>query len=46
VLLDRVPDVTLAVPPEDLRWRPSLWMRGLFSLPVEFAPVFEFTRRA
>lgn len=46
VLLDRIPDVTLAVPPEDLRWRPSLWMRGLFSLPVEFTPVYRFTRRA
>lgn len=39
VLLDRVPDVELAVPPEELRWRPSLWMRGLFTLPAKFSPV-------
>lgn len=45
VLLDRVPDVRLAVPAGELRWRPSLWMRGLFSLPAEFTPVAEVTRR-
>jgi len=39
VLLDRVPDVELAVAPEELRWRPSLWMRGLFALPAKFSPV-------
>jgi cytochrome P450 len=39
VLLDRVPDVELAVEPEELRWRPSLWMRGLFALPAKFSPV-------
>ena len=39
VLLDRVPDVELAVPPQELRWRPSLWMRGLFALPAKFSPV-------
>jgi cytochrome P450 len=38
VLLDRVPDVELAVPADALRWRPSVWMRGLFSLPVRFTP--------
>jgi cytochrome P450 len=38
VLLDRLPDVNLAVAPEALVWRPSVWMRGLFSLPVEFTP--------
>jgi cytochrome P450 len=38
VLLDRLPDVDLAVAPEALVWRPSVWMRGLFSLPVEFMP--------
>ena len=31
-------DVTLAVEPEQLVWRPSVWMRGLTSLPVEFTP--------
>ncbi|PDP85639.1 cytochrome [Glycomyces fuscus] len=37
-LLDRLPDVRLAVPPDRLEWRPSLWMRGLFELPVRFTP--------
>lgn len=39
VLLDRIPDVELAVPADQLEWRPSLWMRGLFALPVRFSPV-------
>lgn len=39
VLLDRVPDVELTVAPEELQWRPSLWMRGLFALPAKFSPV-------
>jgi cytochrome P450 len=43
VLLDRIPDVELAVPADDLQWRPSLWMRGLFSLPVTFSPVIGVT---
>ncbi|WP_018658235.1 cytochrome P450 [Actinomadura flavalba] len=38
VLLDRLPDVEIAVRPETLEWRPSLWMRGLFALPVRFSP--------
>ena len=37
-LLDRLPDVRLAKPVDSLQWRPSLWMRGLFSLPVTFTP--------
>ncbi len=37
-LLHRLPDVRLAVDPGDLRWRGGLIMRGLRSLPVEFAP--------
>ncbi|MFJ9416910.1 cytochrome P450 [Streptomyces sp. NPDC101227] len=40
VLLDRLPDVMLAVPAEDLVWHPSLWMRGLVGLPVEFTPAY------
>ncbi|MDT3445041.1 MULTISPECIES: cytochrome P450 [unclassified Pseudofrankia] len=36
VLLDRLPDVTLAVPLEDLVWRPTIWIRGLTALPVVF----------
>jgi cytochrome P450 len=39
VLLDRLPDLELAIPAEDLVWRPSVWMRGLESLPVVFTPV-------
>ncbi|MEU6646570.1 cytochrome P450 [Saccharomonospora sp. NPDC046836] len=40
VLLDRLPDLALAVPAAALRWRPSVWMRGLASLPVTFTPTF------
>ena len=38
VLLDRLPDVDLSVPADELQWRPSVWMRGLFALPVVFTP--------
>ncbi|MGW5877203.1 cytochrome P450 [Nocardiopsis terrae] len=38
VLLDRLPDVELAVGPDELRWRPSPWVRGVVSLPVTFTP--------
>ncbi|KND37271.1 cytochrome P450 [Streptomyces acidiscabies] len=34
LLLEHLGDVRLAVPAEDLRWRPSRVMRGLESLPV------------
>ncbi|MEV7990941.1 cytochrome P450 [Streptomyces sp. NPDC086077] len=37
-LLERLPDLVLAVEPEQLTWRPSIWMRGLTSLPVQFTP--------
>ncbi|MFC8131599.1 cytochrome P450 [Streptomyces sp. NPDC057302] len=37
-LLRRLPDLRLAVEPGDLRWRGGLIMRGLRTLPVEFAP--------
>lgn len=37
-LLRRLPDVRLAVPHGELRWRGGLIMRGLRTLPVEFAP--------
>lgn len=39
VLLDRLPDLALAVPAASLQWRPSVWVRGLTSLPVTFTPV-------
>ncbi|WP_408055405.1 cytochrome P450 [Streptomyces paludis] len=38
VLLDRLPDIDLAVPGEALAQRPSPWLRGLTSLPVIFSP--------
>lgn len=40
VLLDRLPDLALAVAPESLQWQPSVWMRGLTSLPVAFSPAY------
>ncbi|ADJ43248.1 cytochrome P450 [Amycolatopsis mediterranei S699] len=36
VLLDRLPDVVLAVPADTLAWRPSPLFRGLAALPVKF----------
>jgi cytochrome P450 len=38
-LLDRFPDMTLAVPPSELRWRPSTLIRGLETLPVRLGGV-------
>ena len=38
VLLDRLPDIELAIPPEGVRRRPSPWARGVLSLPVTFTP--------
>jgi cytochrome P450 len=38
VMLDRLPDLSLAVEPDALRWRQSLWLRGLEALPVTFSP--------
>jgi cytochrome P450 len=40
VLLDRLPDLTLGVPAEELTWRPSIWMRGLTTLPVTFTSTY------
>ena len=39
VLLDRLPDIDLAVPAETLVRRPSAFLRGMTSLPVRFTPV-------
>ncbi|BCM65300.1 MULTISPECIES: cytochrome P450 [Streptomyces] len=39
VVLDRLPDIDLAVPAESLTRRPSPWLRGLTTLPVRFTPV-------
>ncbi|MDT3445042.1 MULTISPECIES: cytochrome P450 [unclassified Pseudofrankia] len=38
VLLDRLPDLSLSVPADELRWEESIWFRGLTSLPVVFTP--------
>lgn len=38
VVLDRLPDIDLAVPAESLTRRPSPWLRGLTELPVHFTP--------
>ncbi|MEU2897005.1 cytochrome P450 [Streptomyces sp. NPDC088106] len=40
-LLERLPDLVLAAEPEELSWRPSIWMRGLDALPVRFTPVMQ-----
>jgi cytochrome P450 len=37
-LLDRLPGLTLAVPPSELRWRRSSLIHGLESLPVRLTP--------
>ncbi|MEU9400969.1 cytochrome P450 [Streptomyces sp. NPDC048242] len=39
VVLDRLPDIDLAVPAGSLSRRPSPWLRGLTKLPVRFTPV-------
>ena len=36
-LLARFPGMTLAVPPESLRWRPSTLIHGLETLPVRLS---------
>ena len=35
-LLQRVPDLRLTSPSHSLRWRPSIFLRGLAALPVKF----------
>ncbi|MCW2884607.1 MAG: cytochrome [Streptosporangiaceae bacterium] len=40
VLLDRLPDVLLAVPADELEWRESVLLRGLSALPVTFTPAY------
>ena len=37
LLLSRFPGLSLAVPPEELRWRPVSLMHGLEALPVRLA---------
>ncbi|WP_200308925.1 cytochrome P450 [Streptomyces adelaidensis] len=38
VVLDRLPDLDLAVPAQTLTRRSSPWLRGLVELPVRFSP--------
>jgi cytochrome P450 len=40
-LLEHLPDLLLAVEADELTWRPSIWMRGLTALPVQFSPVVQ-----
>lgn len=35
-LIQRMPNLELAIQPDKLRWRPGLFLRGLESLPVQF----------
>jgi cytochrome P450 len=35
-LLERTPNLQLKIDPESLRWRPSIFLRGLQALPVKF----------
>ncbi|WP_070012025.1 cytochrome P450 [Streptomyces abyssalis] len=37
-LLDRLPEMELAVPVDELTWRPGPFIRALTALPVRFAP--------
>ena len=37
-ILDALPEIELAIPPESLRWRPGATHRSLESLPVMFPP--------
>lgn len=37
-LLDALPDIVLAVPPDEIRWRPSAFHRAPYAVPVNFAP--------
>lgn len=43
-LLTRLPDLRLAVEPDELRWRGGLIMRGLRTLPVAFTPETAYRR--
>ncbi|WP_326720099.1 MULTISPECIES: cytochrome P450 [unclassified Streptomyces] len=43
-LLDRLPDVELAVPVEELVWRPGPFHRALAALPVRFPPATALVR--
>ncbi|HEX8438474.1 cytochrome P450 [Archangium sp.] len=38
LLMERLPHVRLAVPPEQLQWRTSAQVRGVTSLPLSFEP--------
>ncbi|MFG2328778.1 cytochrome P450 [Streptomyces sp. NPDC048604] len=38
-LLNRLPDVELAVPDDSLTWRPGAFSRGLTVLPARFTPI-------
>jgi hypothetical protein len=37
-LLDALPEIRLAVPPDQLTWRPGPFHRALTALPITFPP--------
>ncbi|MFF3499335.1 cytochrome P450 [Streptomyces sp. NPDC003247] len=45
-LLNKLPDVELAVPEDSLTWRPGPFNRGLVALPARFTPVQTVRRPA
>lgn len=45
-LLNKLPDVELAVPEDSLTWRPGPFNRGLVALPARFTPVATAPRPA
>ncbi|MFJ8083273.1 cytochrome P450 [Streptomyces sp. NPDC096205] len=45
-LLNRLPDIELAVPEDSLMWRPGPFNRGLVTLPARFTPVQPVRRPA
>ncbi|MFE0456909.1 cytochrome P450 [Streptomyces sp. NPDC058914] len=45
-LLNKLPDVELAVPEDSLTWRPGPFNRGLVALPARFTPVAAAPRPA
>ncbi|RDI43555.1 cytochrome P450 [Nocardia mexicana] len=40
-ILDALPEMRLATPPDDVSWRPGIFHRALAALPVVFEPVRE-----
>jgi hypothetical protein len=45
-LLNRLPDIELAIPEDSLAWRPGPFHRALVALPARFTPVGVSARTA